>query len=106
MKDNDKDLFIAGVLALVVFEIWKIYEDNSPSQATCRAAETSQEKSDVLCQIADSDIAIGLGVVLVAGVFAYHTKEVKVIILPATVLLALSIYRRVLVHSTSTHTPR
>lgn len=105
MEDN-KDLFIAGVLALVVFELWKIYEDNAPSLAICRAAETSSEKSDVKRQINDSDIAVGTGLAVVAGVFAYHTKEAKVIVLPAVILVGLSLYRRVIVDSTSTTTPR
>lgn len=106
MIESDKDLFVAGVLALVVFELWKIYEDNAPSLAICRAAESAQEKIDVKTQIGDSDIAIGGGVLLVAGVFAYHTKESKVIIIPALVLVGLSLYRRLLVDSHSTYTPR
>lgn len=106
MAENDKDLFVAGVLALVVFELWKIYENNAPSLAICRAAETTSEKSDVKTQLNDCDLVICGGVLLVAGVFAYHAKELKVIILPAIVLAGLSLYRRGIVDSISTTTPR
>ena len=106
MGENDKDLFIAGVLALVIFELWKIYEDNAPSLAICRASESEHEKRDVKIQIADTDMVVGGGVLLVAGVFAYHTKEIKIIIIPALLLVGLSLYRRVLVDSHSTTTPR
>ena len=106
MEAQDKDLVIASILALVVFELWKIYEDNAPTLATCRAAETTEEKSDVRRQIIDSDIVIGGGVLVVAGVFAYHAKETKIIIIPSIVLVGLSLYRRVIVDSASTTTPR
>ena len=106
MEVKDKDLFVAGVLALVIFEVWKIYENNAPSLAICRAAESTQEKSDVRIQLADCEVVIGGGVLLVAGTFAYHTKEAKIIILPVLVLAGLSLYRQLLVDSHSTYSPR
>jgi len=103
---EDKDLFIVGILSLVVFEVWKIYEDNAPSLAICRAADSADERSDVRTQINDSDVMIGGATLAVAGVFAYHTKKANVFLLPAIILIGLSLYRRIVVNSTSTISPR
>jgi len=103
---DEKDLLPASVLALVIFEAWRIYENNAPSLATCRAASDPTEKSDVTTQLNDADLAVGGMILLTSGVFAYYTKKPVVLVMSGILLVGLSGFRRYVIDSPSTHLPR
>ena len=106
MPIDEKDIFPASVLALVIFEAWKIYEGNTPSLAVCRAAETDTEKADVTTQLNDADLIIGGMILIVSGSFAYYTKRPSLLIMTGILLTGLSLYRRAIIQASSTHHPR
>ena len=106
MPVDERDILPASALALVIFEVWKIYEDNAPSLAICRAAESEQERHDVRIQQNDTDLLIGGMILIVSGTFAYYTKKPSILVMTGILLSALSIYRRVAIDSHSTSTPR
>lgn len=106
MDIGESDLVVSWISAVVIFEAWKLYESNTPSLAVCRAAESSLERSDVMTQLNDSDLLVGGMILVVAGIFSYYTKKADIVILTGLLLAALSLYRRHVLNSSSTSTPR
>jgi len=106
MPVDERDILPASALALVIFEVWKIYEDNAPSLAICRAADSDAEKYDVKVQQNDTDLLIGGMILIVSGTFAYYTKKPAVLVMSGILLASLSLYRRVAIESHSTSSPR
>jgi len=89
--ETERDLVVASVSALVLFEIWKAYENNAPSIADLRASD----KSDLAMRqrLIDSDFTVGSIAIAVGVVFAIKAKDSSLLVIIAALLAALSFWR-------------
>jgi hypothetical protein len=89
--ETERDLVVASVSALVVFEIWKAYENNAPSIEDLRAATPGD--SVMKQRILDTDFTIGSIALAIGLLFTIKAKDSSIIIITAALLMALSWWR-------------
>jgi len=89
--ETERDLVIASVSALVIFEVWKAYEVNAPSISDLRAA--SPGDLAMKQRLIDSDFTIGSVALAIGAIFTVKAKDPSIIVIIAALLAALSWWR-------------
>ena len=89
--ENERDLLIASVSAIIITEMWKAYENNAPSIADLRAAQPG----DVAMKqrLIDSDFTVGSIALAIGVIFAIKANDHSLIMIIAALLAALSWWR-------------
>jgi len=89
--ETERDLVVASVSALVLFEIWKAYENNAPTIADLRAAQPGDNAMKQ--RLLDTDFTVGSIALAVGVVFATKAKDSSLLVIIAALLMALSFWR-------------
>lgn len=89
--ETERDLVVASVSALVVFEIWKAYENNAPTISDLRSAEPGD--CTMKQRIMDTDFTVGSIALAVGVVFAMKAKDPSILMITVALLAALSFWR-------------
>ena len=89
--ETERDLVVASVAALVLFEIWKAYENNAPTISELRASlpgDTSMKQ-----RLIDTDFSIGSIAIAVGILFSIKAKDPSIIYIILALLVSLSWWR-------------
>lgn len=97
--ENDRDLAVASVAALVLFKVWETYENNAPSLSDLRAAAPGD--TGMRQRLSDSDFTIGAIAISAALLFSHKAKDPSIIFIVIALLIALSWFRYDILNSES-----
>lgn len=89
--ETERDLVVASVAALVIFEIWKLYEKNAPSISELRAATPGD--IHLKQRLIDTDFTIGSMAIAVGILFSVKAKDPIIVYVILALLTALSWWR-------------
>lgn len=89
--DTERDLVVASVSTIIIFEIWKAYENNAPTIAELRS--TAPGDLAMRQRLLDTDFTVGSIALAVGLIFSMKAKDSSILIITAGILISLSWWR-------------
>jgi len=97
--ETERDLIVASVSALVIFEVWKAYENNAPTLSDLRAA--TGDDLAIKQRLMDADFTVGSIALAIGVLFTIKAKDPSIIFITIGLLAALSWWRHEILEAES-----